>query len=643
MKDLSKWITYAGVFVLPFLVLIVADSLFFPYITGKGFFFRIVVEIITAAWIVYALYESRVRPKVSYIAWGFIALVVIMFFADLFGQYAPKSFWSNFERMDGYVTLVHLFLYFVVVSSVLTTEKLWYRFLTISVGVASTLALYSFAQLSGEIEINQGGWRLDGTLGNAAYMAVYQLFHIAFALLLFFRTHTKWLRYLYGGLAVVFTFLLVQTATRGTILGLAGGILLAVLYALVREQKYRKVAGGILLGWVILVAGFIVFKDASVIQENQYLSRVANITLDEGSVRFALWDIALEGVKDRPLLGWGQENFNYVFNTYYTAEIYNAEQWYDRVHNIVFDWLIAGGILGALAYFSLLFFTLYYLFRQRDMFTLPEQSILFGLLGAYMFHNLFVFDNTVSYFLYISVIALVHSRVGKPVWQEISVSREVTGRVIAPALLIVTALVVYSVNVPPMKAGAALIDSFSASSSEKHRAIFTEALSYETFGNQEIREQMIQVFPSIYQSQSISAEEKRAFALFIDEEIKNQVMEKPSDARVHALAAPFYRITRVPDQALQHLAIAIELSPEKQQFYIDAGLAYLQKDNLAEALAVAKHAYELESKNKTARLYYGLMLILSGDREGYREISEGYEEVFDEHTFIKDALATQGW
>jgi len=43
--------------------------------------------------------------------------------------------------------------------------------------------------------------------------------------------------------------------------------------------------------------------------------------------------MAWEGVKEKPLLGWGQENFNLVFNKYYEPSLYGQEVWFDRVHN----------------------------------------------------------------------------------------------------------------------------------------------------------------------------------------------------------------------------------------------------------------------------------------------------------------------
>jgi len=119
---------HVGVFAIPFIVLIISNSMFFPFITGKNFTFRILVEVIFAAWIILALYDAQYRPKFSWIAVSFVALLVVMFFADLLGKNPHQSFWSNFERMEGYVTLVHTFMYMIVAGSVLNTQKMWDRF-----------------------------------------------------------------------------------------------------------------------------------------------------------------------------------------------------------------------------------------------------------------------------------------------------------------------------------------------------------------------------------------------------------------------------------------------------------------------------------------------------------------------------------
>ena len=111
--------------------------------------------------------------------------------------------------------------------------------------------------------------------------------------------------------------------------------------------------------------------------------------------------MAYQGFKERPALGWGQENFNYVFNKYYNPKMYDQEQWFDRTHNVFFDWLVAGGALGILSYLSIFFAVIYSLWKRNGSnLSIAEESILTGLLVGYFFQNLFVFDNVTSYILF---------------------------------------------------------------------------------------------------------------------------------------------------------------------------------------------------------------------------------------------------
>ena len=155
----------------------------------------------------------------------------------------------------------------------------------------------------------------------------------------------------------------------------------------------------------MLAGGFWIVKDESFVQENSALSRIANIDLSRDLVtRSTIWGMALEGVKERPLLGWGQSNFNFVFNEQYEPSLYAQESWFDRSHNIVLDWLVTGGVLGLIAYFSIFFAGLYYLVvlpflkKEEELpFNVLERGVLIGLFAGYLIHNAVVFDNIISY------------------------------------------------------------------------------------------------------------------------------------------------------------------------------------------------------------------------------------------------------
>lgn len=114
-----------------------------------------------------------------------------------------------------------------------------------------------------------------------------------------------------------------------------------------------------------------------------------------------MWKIALSGIKDRPLLGWGRENYSLVFNTHFDPSFDAAgvgEAWEDRAHNVFFDELVNSGIVGLLAYLFLLT-AIFISVRRRPLFI--------ALLIAYIVQNLTGVDTLNSYlpfFIYIGLL-----------------------------------------------------------------------------------------------------------------------------------------------------------------------------------------------------------------------------------------------
>jgi O-antigen ligase len=336
-----------------------------------------------------------------------------------------KSLWSNYERMEGFVLIAHLALYYVVASGMFHTKEWWNRFWNTSIIASTLISGYGILQLAGLATINQGGVRLDATFGNASYLAIYIVFHMFLSASFFLNAKEKMWQWIYGGLFVVQGIILYFTATRGAILGFIGGALITVGIIAWKERAYpkvRKIALGLGLSVVLLIAIFIGVKNTSFVQKSPVLSRFATLSLSEIKTqgRYFVWPMAIEGFKERPLLGWGQENFNYVFNKNYNPLMYAQEQWFDRTHNVVLDWLIAGGILGFLSYLSLYGALLYFMWKKSD-FSLEEKAVFTGFIAAYFFHNFFVFDNLISYIIFFYLLAYVHGRtVHQSVWERLT-------------------------------------------------------------------------------------------------------------------------------------------------------------------------------------------------------------------------------
>lgn len=613
-----RFVTW-GIFLVPFIPLIVLSSLFFPFITGKNFAFRILVELLFGGWLILILYNKSYRPRFSWLLGSIVAFIGIIAIADVFGENPMKSIWSNFERMEGLVTLVHLFLYFIIAGTVLNTEKLWNRFLNTSVGVSVFIGFFGLFQLVGLTTISQSTSRLDATFGNATYLAIYMLFHVFITTLLLLRWNGKQIvKWVYGAVIFLQIFIIYYTATRGSILGLLGGVLLSALLVAIfgkDEKTLRKVSAGIIVAVLIIVGGFFLVKDSQFVKSSKVLSRFSNITISENVInaRFLIWDMALKGVKERPLLGWGQENFNFVFNKYYDPRMYAQEQWFDRVHNIVFDWLIAGGILGFLAYILMFITTLLYLWRKRNTYlSVPEKSVITGLLAGYTFHNLFVFDNIVSYIFFFTIMAYVYwsyKESTKKVYMDNMEDNRDLGmisRVYAPIIIILVLFSVYVINSKGVLAANTLLNAISVPAGEPSQiGLFKKALSYNSFGNQEIREQLTQIATRIAGS-NLGVEVKQQYFSLAVSEMQKQVTEVDDDARTQIFTGTLLDAFGQYNQSQPYVERANELSPQKPTILFQLGLNTLNRGDKEGALKIFKQAYELAPQYNQAQIFYAI-------------------------------------
>lgn len=595
-------------FAVPFVVLVVAEQLFFPYITGKAFVFRLLVEAAFGGWLLLLLLGKVPRPRASLIQLTIGIFIAVVAIADFTGVAPFKSFWSNFERMEGLVTLLHAFAYFMVAGSMFT-ERLWERFWQVSLGVSAWVGLGALGELA------EGATRIAGTTGNPIYLAVYTLFHIFIALFLAYRSKSILTYWLYGATVVLNLAVLWFTGTRGTILGLAAGALVVALGVLifgrtsVNKWLYR---GAVALITVVVLAAatFIAFRTSDTVQNHPTLARFANISMafdekarDTSALRIMVWGSAWEGFKERPLLGWGQENFNYVFNKYYNPNMYWAEPWYDRTHNIMLDWLIAAGVLGLLAYLGMYLALFIEIIRTRT-FDLFETSLLSGLLVGYGVHNLFVFDNLLSYILFFSLAAWIYSSTqDKESGNSIQISKTLQLLVLVIVSL-GTIFTVYLINYPLYAQNKALLGAIGATGSpetiNQSRELFEQATAYHTGGTQESREQFGVIASRIAEMESVPLEDKELFvnsALF---ELQKQEQAYPDDARFPYLIASLLSAYNADVEAEQYLKRALELSPNKPTFIVSLGINAIKRGDFVTAEKYLTQALVLVSEYERA-------------------------------------------
>ena len=677
-----------GLALVAFLPIYVANPLFFPFITGKAFAFRIIVEIVFALWLILILREKgtadagtdkSVAPRINSLTVAVTIFTVITLIADLFGLNILRSIWSNFERMEGWMTVIHLWGYFIVLSSVFGAiitghegRKNWHRFINIVLVASLITAFHGLFQFFGWAEVHQGAVRIDASLGNSAYMAVYMLISAFLAgymactayvhKLTLKGTNTIFI-WIYSVVAAFFSFIMFQTATRGTILGWIAAILVAcALYAIFgkkekgQSDRSRAIAGGV-IGLVLLLGILFYFnRDAQWIKKNAVLGRLATISLSDTKTqaRGFVWPMAIKGVfgsVKTSIIGIGQENFNYIFNANYDPKMYAHEQWFDRAHSVFLDWLVAGGLLGLIAYLALYILALTYIWKGD--ISIGQKSLLTGLLVGYGIHNIFVFDNQTSYVMFFTFLAFVHSfRQGKipkllhDTQKPISVNYfTVRNYVLIPIIVLLCGCALYFINARPIQANLGLIDSLRSCAALQTVSTepFKRALALDqTVANQEIREQLYTCAANVIQS-SAPTEKKNDFYTFATEQTKKQIEATPNDARLFIISGSFYDSVQDWNSARPLIERALVLSPNKQTIMFELALNYINSNKPKEAIALMEKAYLSAPDNETARIGYAVMLIADNQDKKARELFANNPEVFTDQRVINAYVTSKNY
>lgn len=639
-RKISLSIIKGGLFIVPFIPLYVSRALFFPYITGKAFIFRTIIEIIFAAWLFLVVFYKEYRPRKTFLLSAIGIFVVIATLATIFGVNPARSFWSNFERMEGLVTYLHLFAYFLVLGHVFQ-KKDWLVFFNLFVASGFLENFYALRQKLGYIPSPQGGFRVDGTIGNPTYLAAYLIFILAFCLILFINSKNKYLKGWYG-FAGLFSLLTIYfTATRGVIMALlAGGLVAGILYLVLIKPKtpkeiiYRKAVIGLITILILTPAALWFFRGTAVVKKSEILSRFAS-TFTEFSgkarreqARFFIWNMSLQGVKERPILGWGPDNYGVVFAKYYRPELYSKEPWFDRSHNIVFDWLINAGVPGLLSYFGVLISAAYLIWNNyfKKKITAEMTILLSALLLVYLLQNFFVFDQLATYISYFAVLAFIQNAAiseNTHLPQEKLKKTVLQGRPLAVGLLLALLVpIVYFINAKPLFANLNLLNALGAQSQDMGKSFvyFEKALSYDTLGNQEIREQLTRFAIGVGAIQEASPEFKHEVLKKAIMETQKGAQENLLDPRAYLFLGTIYGKVGLFDQAIAVLNKALELSPAKQQIYFELADVYISKEDYGKAVELAERAYELEPRYDEAMINLAATYILNNEQKKADEL-----------------------
>jgi len=596
-EKILKLFIWAGLIGICFIPLLVRSNFYFPFIVPKTIAFRVIIEILFILFLGLAVLKKEYRPKINLVLILFFLYLVTIFLSSALAGTFELSFWSNNERSEGLLLMVHLFIFLLILSNFLHKIKDWiilFEFSFLSSLLVSFIALGQHLNWSWLLE-SSGGARLASTLGNAGYVAGYLIFNIFFGLILFFFKESKYLSwfksyYVLGILLQV--FVVFNTLTRGGIIALGFSVFALICYFIFYHSRSNKLIRNSGIAILILIAIFsgLLFlnKEASWVKENNVLERLTSISPKAVTAqnRLMTWNSAYQGFKEKPILGYGYENFYQVFDKYFNAKIYRhagSVVWFDRAHNMVFDRLITGGLIGLLLYLSILFFPLIYLWKRfikkKDKNYLMPMIFTLVML-SYFIQNLFIFEALVTYIPLFIVLAFL-SQFCPNYFEKYSQSKK-PYLVLLIISIIIFLPVVFSVNVRLASSNNGLIDGMIKTQKKETEAAYTQfvkVLEMNTPYNQEYRQHFAEFTTGSILSDLVDFNWQKNAALKTIEEFDRQIEEKPLSARNYLMYMRFLNKTYKFDinwlnKSLELGKKAVELSPTRPQVYNE--MAYSQ-------------------------------------------------------------------
>lgn len=604
--------------------IIVPAGFFFPYVAPRNIFFRVVVELGSLA-LVWALCFGSEELDLRYepIFWALVAFVGAALLSALFSPARNHSLFGDFERMGGVWAWLHLALFFLLLRALRDEEWSWVLNAALIVSiVVSVNAIFEHSTIASTARQSDSMLSASSsTVGNSGLLAAYLLFGIALAGYL--ATTSVRFRLLYLAAGGVNLLGLVYAENRSTVIGLAlGAVTGSVIFAALHTSPRRRwIAPAAAITMALLVvgisAGIRAFPSGALTRGAPAVLQRLAVTNPVGAdeSRTMQWRAAIDGFKDRPLLGYGLENHNLVWSAHLDPGIYPmVTDVFDRTHNQYLELLATTGLIGTLAFLGIWLAIAVTMIRayRDERISAASLAILSGLQVAYAVYLIFWFVDLNSTMLWILFAALIASRenpfgVVRPAIERNRVPRGVPLAVTAVSVLLVTAAL-YSEAYEPLRANLALDRIDGAQSSVAQTLAEFDVLAatpgHQTAHTPLVMDQYLASLRSRYPEMRRNPAERRmleaAFAR-TDAAFRQEIHRDTLNDRLYTHqaamlldAARFYGSRSRVDGAIASLSKAIQLSPHRLQSRMLLATAYTEDADPDRARMVLEDAVKVD-------------------------------------------------
>jgi putative inorganic carbon (HCO3(-)) transporter len=411
-----NWAYILGLYIILALPILVLPTFFYPPDWGKVIIFRVIMAITIFLLSYQFLYKKNELelPKIknNKIIWALSALFIIYLLASIFSVDPYFSFWGSPMRSGGFINFGFCIIFSAFIF-LISKEKDWQKFWFFSIiigALVSFVAIIQFYGLFNKIFLSVND-RPPSTIGNPIFLGIYILLLLFITISLFIKSTNKYQKTFYGFSTILFIYVILLTGSRAAYLGLIiGFVYFLLMYP--KKLKSLKITLTVFLALIFIVVLYTNTQShfPQILENNKIFKAIEprlSIKSFLDDARFPAWMVGIKAISEKPILGWGPENYSVGFDKNFNYTV--GAEWWDRAHNILIQTASDAGFLGLFSYLALFGLLLWELWRKKNNPNTSENSKITAhtistTLIAYFAANFFSIDDFPTYLLFFLIV-----------------------------------------------------------------------------------------------------------------------------------------------------------------------------------------------------------------------------------------------
>lgn len=304
------------------------------------------------------IFKNESLP-LAFKTWAVVALAFFILFAIIDLRWEAFKFGFN---TFSFILGIGVYIRFTQISNINTRNMIYMlSFAGLAIGLGWAIYQYEFSNVRRITAFVGGGANLVARIG---------ILLAAFSMILSITSTKTWIKLsTYAFTTCAATIIVIYSGSRGALLALPILLILPVLFALPQKWlSYTKYWIAVLVFSVLLVGLISWLNPNGMITELQdrLLSVIAGEGMDRSTeLRYQMWQVAFQSFLEHPIIGTGWHSFVEVTNGT-ILENYAARGHYFNFHSDIANFAVAGGIVGLILYFLLLFAPLLFWDTPKD-------------------------------------------------------------------------------------------------------------------------------------------------------------------------------------------------------------------------------------------------------------------------------------